>query len=255
MTASPTLGVQSVVFRHRTLPELVSDLEDTGFDTLELWSRHLSPDDDEATVAAAERAFEAAGVSVCGYGVVDVAEPEEARRHVAFADRLGASYVSVNYPPTRDDVTDALVAAAEAFGVDVAVHNYSSVHHDDLSAVFSSLADVRDVLDAHDHPRLGVCVDTGHFLVEDVAPESVIREFGDDIVAVHLKDTSDAELEDLPGAGRLDLSRLLGLFEEHADAAVPLVVEYELPEDRAVDALREAEANVRRAVERRENVG
>jgi len=71
--------------------------------------------------------------------------------------------------------------------------------------VFSSIADVRDVLDRYDHPRLGVCMDTGHFLVEDVAPDDVIAEVGDRINSVHLKDTSEAEVEDLPGAGQLDL--------------------------------------------------
>ncbi|MDS0299766.1 sugar phosphate isomerase/epimerase [Halogeometricum sp. S1BR25-6] len=248
MSTEYAVGVQTVVFQHRTLDELLSDLAETGIDTVDLWDGHLSVDDDEATVAAAEDALESAGVSVCGYGVVDVEDPESVRDHVAFADRLGASYLAVNYPPDRDDVTEALVEAAEEFGVDVAIHNYSSVHHDDLSTVFSSIDDVRAVLDRYDDPRLGVCVDTGHFLVEDVDPESVIRELGDRIVAVHLKDTTEAEIEDVPGAGRLDLPSLVALLDEHADLTAPLVIEYELPEDRAVAALREAEANVRAAM-------
>ncbi|MDS0294163.1 sugar phosphate isomerase/epimerase family protein [Halogeometricum luteum] len=248
MSTEYAVGVQTVVFQHRTLEELLSDLAETGIDTIDLWDGHLSADDDEETVAAAEEALEAAGVSVCGCGVVDIEGPEEVREHVAFADRLGASYLAVNYPPDRDDVTEALVAAAEEFGVDVAIHNYSSVHHDDLSTVFSSIDDVRAVLDRYDDPRLGVCVDTGHFLVEDVDPADVIRELGDRIVAVHLKDTSEAEIEDLPGAGRLDLSTLVALLDDHAHLTAPLVIEYELPEDRAVEALREAEANVRAAM-------
>ena len=248
-------GVQTVVFRDRPLDRLLADLDDTGVDTVELWGRHLSPDDDEATVAAAERAFDEAGVSVRGYGVVDIGEPGEAECHAAFADELGAGYLTVNYPPDRDDITEALVAAAEEFDLDVAIHNYSSVHHDDLSTVFSSLADVREVLDRYDHPRLGVCLDTGHFLVEEVDPEAVVRELGDRISVVHLKDTSEAEVEDLPGAsaGRLDLPRVVGLLDDHADASVPLVIEYELPPERAVEALREAEANVRAALEDAEN--
>ena len=249
METEYAVGVQTLVFQHRTLEGLLSDLAETGIDTVDLWDGHLSADDDEETVAAAEEALAAAGVSVCGYGVVDVAEPESVRDHVAFADRLGASYLAVNYPPDRDDVTEALVEAAEAFGVDVAVHNYSSVHHDDLSTVFSSIDDVRAVLDRYDDPRLGVCLDTGHFLVEDVAPEDAVRELGDRIVAVHLKDTSDDEREDLPGAGRLDLPSLVGLLDDHAHLTAPLVIEYELPADRAVEALREAETNVRAAAE------
>ena len=190
-------------------------------------------------------ALAAHGVTVCGHGVVDLDETGQARPHFAFADRLGADYVTVNYPPERDDITEELIDLGEEFDLDVAIHNYSSVHHDDLSTVFSSIDDVRGVLDQFDHPRLGTCMDTGHFLVEDVAPDDVIRELGDRINSVHLKDTSDAEEEDLPGAGRLDLPHLLGLLDEHADVDAPLVIEYELPDERATAALQEAEQNIR----------
>lgn len=241
------VGVQTVVFKHRSLEELLAELDGTGISQVELWDRHLSADDDEATVAAAERAVDAAGVTICGHGVVDLEDVGEARRHVAFADRLGADYLTVNYPPARDDITEELLELADEFAIDVGVHNYSSVHHDDLSTVFSSIADVRGVLERYDHPRLGLCVDTGHFLVEAVDPEDVIREFGDRINGVHLKDTTDAEIEDIPGAGRLDLPHLLDLLDEHAGVDAPLVIEYELPEERAAEALKAAEANVRAA--------
>ncbi|MCU4798797.1 sugar phosphate isomerase/epimerase [Halobacteria archaeon HArc-gm2] len=242
------VGVQSVVFQDYSLAGLLEALGETGIRHLELWDHHLSADDDEKTITDATAAIEDAGIDVCGYGVVDLDDVGQARPHVAFADRLGADYVTVNYPPDRDDVTEELIDLAEEFGVDVGIHNYSSVHHDDLSQVFSSIADVRGVLDRYDHPRLGVCVDTGHFLVEDVAPDDVIRNLGDRINAVHLKDTSAAEVEDLPGAGQLDLPYLLALLDEHADVDAPLVIEYELPEDRVIEALETAEKNVRRAI-------
>jgi inosose dehydratase len=156
--------------------------------------------------------------------------------------------VTVNYPPEADAITEELVDLAEEFDIDVGVHNYSSVHHDDRSQVFSSMADVRGVLERYDDPRLGICVDTGHFLVESVDPEAVVAEFGDRIVACHLKDTSEAEIEDLPGAGKLDVDSFVSLLDEHADLTAPLVIEYELDQDRATEALREAVTNVQAAM-------
>ena len=253
MTTRRTIGVQSSVFRDRPLDDALAELDRAGIGGIELGGWHAAPDDEAAT-AAAERAVEDAGVTVLGYGVVDVADPDEARRYAAFADRLGADYLIVNYPPARDDVTDALIAAAEEFDLSVAIHNYSSVHHDDLSTVFSTIDDARGVLERYDHPRLGLCLDTGHFLVEGGDPAAVVREFGDRIVAVHLKDTSDEEIEDLPGAGRLDLPGVVGLLADRTHPDVPLVIEYELPPERATDALAEAAANVRAAVERVESV-
>ena len=247
-------GVQTVVFGDASFEAVCEDLEtaatDAGVDlsTLELWSAHRPPTDDPDERAAIRRALEAAGVDVRGYGVVDLEDTGEAREYVAFADRLGADYVTVNYPPDRDDVTEELLDLAEEFEIDVAIHNYSSVHHDDLSTVFSSIDDVRAVLEAYDHPRLGVCVDTGHFLVASVDPADVIPTVGDRIVAVHLKDTSDAELEDVPGAGVLDLERIVSLLAEHASPDVPLLIEYELPEGRRLEGLREGETNVRDAL-------
>jgi len=76
----------------------------------------------------------------------------------------------------------------------------------------------------------------------------VIAEVGDRINSVHLKDTSEAEVEDLPGAGQLDLPSIVGLLDDHADVDAPLVIEYELPEGRVIEALEAAEANVRKAI-------
>jgi len=242
------IGVQSVVYQEFSLAELLAELDEVGVDTLELWDYHLSPDDGPEVVAAGIDAIEESSVSVCGYGVVDLDDTGQAREHFAFADRLGTGYVTVNYPPDRDDITEELVALGNEFGVDVGIHNYSSVHHDDLSQVFSTVDDVRDVLDRYDDERLGLCVDTGHFLVEEVDPEDVLRTLGGRVNSVHLKDTSDAEIEDYPGAGKLDLSTIIALLEEYTDLDAPVVIEYELPADRASDALREAVGNVRTAM-------
>lgn len=241
------VGVQSVVLRALSIEALLAELERIGIDTLELWGQHLSPNDGDAEIAAGLEAIEAAGVTICGYGVVDLERPGDARDHVAFASRLGADYVTVNYPPARDEITEELLSLADEFGIDVAIHNYSTVHHDDLSKVFSDVADVRGVLERYDHPRLGVCIDTGHFLVMDESPEDVLPVLGDRVIAVHLKDTSEAELEDVPGAGRLELSRVLDVLDKHTAPEVPLIVEYELPVDRATEALVAATESVRAA--------
>jgi sugar phosphate isomerase/epimerase len=243
------IGVQSVVFRDFSLVDLLTELDETDVTHLELWGHHLAPDHDDATVAAGLDALDAADVSVCGYGVVDLESPDEAREHAAFADRLGADYLTVNYPPAADAITEELVDLAEEFDLDVGIHNYSSVHHDDLSRVFSTIDDARGVLDRYDHDRLGLCLDTGHFLVEDVRPDDVVRDLGDRVVACHLKDTSEAEIEDVPGAGQLDVASFVDLLDDHAELTAPLVIEYELPQDRAPTALREAVATVQRALD------
>jgi len=248
MTRDYQIGVQSVVFRDFSLADLLAEIGDCDVTHLELWGHHRSPTQSDQRVAAGFDTIAGADVDVCGYGVVDLETPGEARQHVEFADRLGAQYATVNYPPAADAITEELVALADEFSIDVGIHNYSSVHHDDLSQVFSTIDDVRSVLDRYEHERFGLCVDTGHFLVEDVRPDDVVREFGDRINSCHLKDTSDAELEDVPGAGLLDVENFVGLLDDHADLDAPLVIEYELPQSRASEALREAVETVETAL-------
>lgn len=248
--ASHRVGVQSVVFAERELSDLLDDLGETQIDALELWGEHLSPHDHAATVAASVAALKATMVDVCGYGVVELNDPAEVDDHAAFADRLDAEYMTVSYPPMDDEITQALVDAAEAYDVDVALHNTSGVHHDDTSGVFSSLAEVKDVLERTEHPRLGACVDTGHFLIAEEDPAEAIEDLGERIVAVHCKDTTEEEVEDLPGAGELDLPGIVDLLDEHGAADVPLIIEYELDAAEVLPALQDAEANLRAAIAR-----
>jgi sugar phosphate isomerase/epimerase len=250
MTATPRLGVQSVVYGDRPLPSFVDDLAALPIDHLELWDAHLAPGDGEEAIIGAEGTLGEAGVDVVGYGVVDLTTIGEVRRYADLADRLGASYLTVNYPPDRDDVTEELLWAADTFDLDVAIHNYSTVHHDDVDSIFSSIDDVASVLDRFEDPRLGACIDTGHFLVMDEPPERALARLPERIHAVHLKDTSEATPEDVPGAGRLDLDGVLALLAEHDALDVPLIIEYEMEAARATENLREADRNVRAALER-----
>ena len=250
MRSEPIVGVQSVVYAESSLPALLDELQGIPIDHVELWGGHLGPADGENALTAAEGVVSDAGISIVGYGVVDLVESGQARAAASVAARLGADYMTVNYPPDRDDITESLLAVADEFDLDVAIHNYSSVHHDDLSTVFSSIDDVASVLDRYDDPRLGACVDTGHFLVMDESPETALDRLAGRIHAVHLKDTSDAELEALPGAGVLDLDAVIGLLANRDMLDVPLIIEYELPSERTSAALSNAVENVRGALGR-----
>lgn len=247
------VGASSIVYADRSLETAAEEMAAAGVDAVDLSVPHLDPSATGAEIEAAMDLLASRGLAVRGYGVVDLAAPEEVDEWVAFAARLGADYVAVNYPPARDGITRALAAAAEEHDVDVGVHNYSTVHHEDLSEVFSSAADLRRALSVADSDRVGVCVDTGHFLVLEEDPAAVLAELGDRVVGVHLKDTSDVEVEDAPGRGELDLERFVALVTEHTDAGV-LVVEFELEEDRT-ERLREATERVRALVDAEEARG
>lgn len=233
------IGVQSVVFGSDDFDAVVGQLESTPLNKLELWDAHLPVETDETELEAATKTLEAAGLDVVGYGVIDVGAPSDVAPAAATANALGADYLTVNFDPDAEDVADALIEAAERYDLDVAVHNYSTVHHEP-DDVFSSIAEVQSFLADHPHPRLGACVDSGHFLVMDEDPEAAIRELGERVLSVHLKDTSEAAEEDAPGRGVLDVASLVALLEDATSLPNPLVIEYELPPETRRDALLDA---------------
>ena len=128
-------------------------------------------------------------------------------------------YVSVDFSPDDEEYIETVLAAAEEFDLNLAVHNHGP------EATYATVEDVETVL--KDRPeRLGACLDTGHFLRTDDHPAEVFPALSGRIHAVHVKDFVDAETEVAPGEGNLDLDELVDLRAEHA-ADAPLVIEYE----------------------------
>jgi sugar phosphate isomerase/epimerase len=225
------LGVQSFTYRTFDLDGICRELDGSAVESIELCGVHVDPGADDETVASVRSRLADVGVDVCGFGVHDFDAPDEVRDVFAFADELGAEYVSVNFPAERDDVADELAVAAEEFDLLVGIHNHGP------GAEYDTVEDVLDVVEGR-HERLGACVDTGHFLRSGQSPADVIPPLGDRVHAVHLKDFVGGETEVVPGDGDLDIAETLSLLAEHTSFDQPLVVEYEEDADDPTPALR-----------------
>lgn len=79
---------------------------------------------------------------------------------------------------------DGLLPAAEEAGVTVALENHAG-------HTIETPEDYRRILTRFDTKRLGVCADVGHFHAAGIEWEDVIRELGDRIVHVHVKDNAE----------------------------------------------------------------
>lgn len=218
-----TLGVQSFTYREFDVPDLCSELAATDVTAIELCHEHVTPETTAATQTEVRRALGDAGLDVCGYGVVgfEAADDDEIRAVFEMVDRLGADYCSLEFPPDDDDIRDRLLSAAASFDLDLAIHNHGP------DATYSTVDDVAEVLERTADPRLGACVDTGHYLRSGEEPTAALSRFGDRVHAVHLKDFVDADTEAIPGEGRLDIPGVLDSLAEEAAFSRPLVVEYE----------------------------
>lgn len=217
----PPVGVQSWVYREFTAEEMAAELADLPVEAVEPCGRHVPADADPGTVAAFRETVAEAGLTVCGAGVYDVETVADVDSTLTVADDLGAEYVSVEFPPGETAVIEALIEGAAERDLLLAVHNHGP------GATYSTVEEVLTVLEDRE-PRLGACVDSGHYLRSGQPPEEVLSALGERVHAVHFKDFADAETEVVPGDGQLDVEAFLQLLSEHAALAAPLVIEYEV---------------------------
>lgn len=238
------IGVQSFTYREFEVPEICSALSDTGVSAIELCDVHVKPDANEADVEAVRQQLADAGLDVCGYGVVPFEEDrkESIRETFELVDRLGGDYCSLEFPPDDPGIRERLVSVAGEFDLDLAIHNHGP------GATYSTVDEVAGVLEETTDPRLGACVDTGHFLRSGEEPGAVISRLGDRVLALHLKDFVDEETEAIPGTGQLDVSELLDLLDAETSLAQPLVIEYEADAQDPTPAVEQTVAEVRDAM-------
>jgi inosose dehydratase len=106
----------------------------------------------------------------------------------------------------------------------VADHGLTFALHPHAGTVLESAADVKRLLAATD---VGWCLDTGHLLIGGTDPVAFVRDHGERVVHVHLKDV-DAGVAARYGAGELTLmgATQAGMFRPlgQGDARIPAVL-------------------------------
>jgi inosose dehydratase len=135
-----------------------------------------------------------AGVTVTGYGVVGLGKDETADRTVfEFAKMMGFQYLSADPDPTLLDKVDKLV---DEYQIPIGIHNHGPGHR------YDKIDKIAAIIKDHS-PRIGCCIDTGHFLRSKEDPVLAVEAFGKRIYGVHLKDVKDANTFTILGQGDL----------------------------------------------------
>ena len=223
------IGVQCFTYREFSLESMCDALADSPVGCVELMGTHVDPSGEDHEVDRVLDILDEAGLVARGYyGIPDDGRTVE--EALSFVADFGVEYVSVDFSPDAEEYIDTVLAAAEEFDLNLAVHNHGP------EAIYATVEDVETVL--RDRPeRLGACLDTGHFLRSDNQPAEAFHALSGRIHAVHVKDFVDTETEVTPGEGNLDLDELVELHAEHA-ADAPLVIEYEAEPSNPTPAVR-----------------
>jgi inosose dehydratase len=238
------MGLQSYSLRgyttqgHVDLKKALAATKELGLQYWEAFPAHIPQTDDRERIKAVKDEFEAYGVHVDGWGVVGLGKNEAADRKVfEFARALGIGYLTVDPEPDSFDLLDKLV---EEYGIPVGIHNHGPGHK---YALIDTIAQ-----SIKDHsPKIGCCIDTGHFLRSKEDPVRAVEVFGKRVYGVHLKDVKNAETFTILGQGDLRTVDLLKPLAANRYGHC-LAIEYEEKEENPLEDIKACLAEARKAI-------
>ncbi len=238
------IGIQSYSLRNFDLHEAVRHIQGMGVHYVEFFSKHLSPDATDATIAETKKLLAAADIALNAHGVNSFSADHDANRKLfAFAKKAGIKNITANPQLDSFDSLDKLVAE---YDIRVCIHNHGP------GALFDKSDDTLNAVKGHDK-RIGACVDTGHYIRSNENPVDVIRKLGDRVFATHIKD--DTHKGDkgshnvVIGQANLDVVGIFKALKEvnfPADGAISL--EYESNPENPMEDMKQCLAVAREAI-------
>ncbi|HZW29715.1 MAG TPA: sugar phosphate isomerase/epimerase [Isosphaeraceae bacterium] len=238
------MGLQSYSLRgyavngRPDLPKALQVTKELGLHFWESYPAHVPMMNNSQAISFSKREIEAWGITVVGYGVVPLTKDAAATRRVfAFAKAMGLEYLSASPSPDSFDLLDRLV---EESGIAVGIHNHGP--GDRYAKIETIAAAIKD-----HHPKIGCCIDTGHFLRSREDPVHAVEAFGQRVYGVHLKDVKDAKTFTILGQGDLRTVDLLkALAKNHYRYC--LAIEYEEKPEDPKDDIKACLAEARKAI-------
>lgn len=175
------MGVQSYSLRGFDATTALKHTKTLGLKYWESFPQHIPVGTLPSQIKKHQAMLADAGVVLMAYGVVSFDANENAARQLFdFAKAMGIVSLSAN-PAKNKPTFDLLDKLVEEYDVAIAIHNHGP------GALYDKISDVEDMVKAR-HPKVGACVDTGHYLRSDEDPVDAIRRLGPRVFGVHLKD-------------------------------------------------------------------
>jgi sugar phosphate isomerase/epimerase len=236
-----TLAMQAYTFRNFTLMQAAEKTAALGIDAIEMYPGQTIGGDIPGTVshaldaAARQRLAEglrARGVRPVAYGVVGGRDEAEWRAIFEFGRALGLSVITCE---PADDQLDLVARLCDEHGILAAFHNHPQPSH--YWSPDTVLAACRDR-----SPRLGACVDNGHWGRSGVAVPAGLRLLEGRVQSLHLKDVDSPSLAGecvALGAGFASAPQVIAELRRQGFTGV-LSFEYESQPEDPVPALEES---------------
>ncbi len=208
------MGVQSYSLRGFDAKTALGHTKTLGLKYWEAFSRHIPLGTLPKHIAEQKELLNDAGVTLMAYGVLGFdANETQARQAFDFAKAMGIVSISAN-PKKNKQTFDLLDKLVEEYDIAIAIHNHGP------KALYDEISDVEEMIKDR-HPKIGACVDTGHYIRSDEDAVEAIERLGKRVYGVHLKDVKTIvkgekreKLYTILGEGDLDLVGCLRLLRK-----------------------------------------
>ena len=175
------MGLQSYTLRDFDTAQALKHTAKFGLKYWESFSKHVPISTLPATIAGYKKQLSEAGVQMIAYGVVGFDSNETKAREI-FDFAKGMGLMSISADPKQEKATfDLLDKLVAEYDIAIGIHNHGPFHH--YNKADDVLKWVKDR-----HPKIGACVDTGHYLRSNENIVEVIEKFGSRVFGVHFKD-------------------------------------------------------------------
>ncbi len=122
----------------------------------------------------------------------------------------------------------------------IGIHNHGPGHR------YAKIETIAKAIKDH-HPKIGCCIDTGHFLRSKKTRCDAVEAFGKRVYGVHLKDVKDAKTFTVLGKGDLRTVDLLKALARNKYNYC-LAIEYEENPESPLDDIKACLAEAARAI-------
>jgi sugar phosphate isomerase/epimerase len=177
------LGLASYTLRNFGLDRALAMAHRVGLDRICLKSMHLPLDSKLAEIAAATDQVKRAGLILYGGGVISLKNERDIAQAFEYAKAAGMQTITAAPVP---EALPALDEHVKKYEITVAIHN-----HGPGDRYFPTPQSVYDAVKALDH-RIGLCIDIGHTVRVGADLLSSIRNCGDRLFDLHIKDVTAA---------------------------------------------------------------
>jgi inosose dehydratase len=240
------MGMQSYSLRAFDTPTALRHTRELGLKYWESFPKHFPVTTLPKNIAEGKAQLKDSGITLMAYGVVDFdAKETSARQKFDFAKAMGITSLSAN--PRKNKATfDLLDKLVAEYDIAIAIHNHGP------HALYSKISDVADIVKDR-HPKIGACVDTGHYLRSDENPVEALERLSNRLYGVHLKDVRTVtengrrkKIFTIVGQGDLDVLGCLRVLKK-LNYQGCLAVEYEENEQNPLSDIAVSLAAVREA--------